>query len=119
MSKRNKWWLLFVRAYRSFHDGAIEAKIIDKEFDSELDMLVWASKNQIPKAIGHHFTFTPDGLARLPNDLYERIEYLKRDMVHQEALKEERALAAKEQKLRERREARQRKQQRMGEVCNT
>ena len=119
MSKRNKWWLLFVRAYRSFHDGAIEAKIIDKEFDSELDMLIWASKNQIPKAIGHHFVVTPEGVERLPTELYGKIEHLRREQVHHEALKEERALAKKEQKLRERRQARQRKQQRMGEVCNT
>jgi hypothetical protein len=115
MSKRNKWWILYLRVYA--RHGIAEAKIIDKEFDSELDMLVWAGKNQIPKGQGWHFVVSPDGLTRLPNDLYERVDVLKREQVHQEALAEERALAKKEQKLRGFREAR--KQKRMGEVCNT
>jgi hypothetical protein len=109
MSKRNKWWLLYLAAYNSY--GELAGKIVDKEFDSELDMLVWASTSRIPRALGHHFVVSPDGLTRLPVEIYERIEHLKREQSHREALAEERAIAKKEQMLRERREARQRKQE--------
>ena len=95
------------------------AEIKYKEFADELDLLVWASEMHIPKQMGMHWIVKGNDITRLPVDLYERIEVLKKDRVHREALKEERALAAKEQKLRERRQARQRKQQRLGEVCNT
>jgi hypothetical protein len=91
--------------------GDLAAKILSKEFDNELDMLVWASKNQIRKGDGQHFVVSPEGLTRLPVEIYERIEHLKRELIHQEALAEERALAKKEQKQREFREARKRKQE--------
>ena len=118
MSKRTKWYILFLKAFFSY--GEVSAKIMVKEFDNELDLLVWASKSRIRKGDGQHYIVSPDGLTTLPVEIYERIEHLKRDLIHREALAEERALAKKEQRERERRVARQRKQkQKMGEVRAT
>ena len=94
MSKAsNKWYLLYLRA--TYNYGALEARIVDKEFDNELDMLVWASKSRIPKAVGQHFTFGPNGLGRLPTeeesseyygaDLTAVIDSLLVDRVHKQA----------------------------------
>jgi len=111
MSKRNKWWLLYLRHYSRFN--TIEAKIIDKEFDSELDLLVWASKNQIPKGIGWHFVVSPSGLQRLPVELYERIEFLRRQQADEERKAETIIPPPKRPR------GRPRKATKLGEVCTT
>lgn len=104
-----KWNLFYVRVRNMW--GELKPEIVNKEFDNELDLLVWASKSQIPKGVGQHYLVTPSEVTRLPTELYGRIEHLRKELIHQESLAEERALAKKEQKQRERREARKRKQE--------
>ena len=108
-ASRNKWYLFYVRVRDMW--GVHKSEIMMKEFDTELDLLVWASRSRIPKGVGQHYMVTPDEVTRMPTELYGRIEQLRKDLINKEAIAEERALAAKEQKQREIREARKRKQE--------
>ena len=117
MAEKHEWYLFYIKVS---HIGVnLYAEIKYKGFEDEIDLLVWASEMHIPKKLGLHWVVSKDGISRMPVDLYERIEVLKKDRVHREALKEERTIAKKEQMLRERRQARKQKQTRLGEVCNT
>jgi hypothetical protein len=80
MSKKTKWVILWLQNCWQRQRN----EIFIKEFDTELDMLVWASKNAIPKGYNLHHTVTPDGVNKLPNDLYERIDALRQELIEKE-----------------------------------
>ena len=114
MSKASKWYLFYLLT--SWHRQRQE--IMVREFETELDMLVWASKNPINKSVNLHHVISPDGLTKIPNDLYERIDVLKRELVEKETKQEETTKtedlraerlekAAKEWKRKERRKAKE------------
>lgn len=114
MSKASKWYLFYL--FYSWQRQKNE--IIAKEFDNELDMLVWASKN--PHGVGYntHHVVGSDGLTAIPNDLYERIDVLRRELIEKERTQTEEVkveqtraerleIAAKEHARRQRRKAKQ------------
>jgi hypothetical protein len=80
MSKATKWYLFYV-VHDSWRD---RDEIRAREFDTELDMLIFWSKNPRTKSVNMHHVVSPDGLTKVPNDLYERIEVLKRELVEKE-----------------------------------
>jgi hypothetical protein len=80
MSKATKWYLFYI-AYDSWRN---RNEIRAREFDTELDMLIFWSKNPRTKSVNMHHVVSPDGLTKVPNDLYERIDVLKRELVEKE-----------------------------------
>ena len=107
-----KWNLLYLHV--TYNYGALEGRIINKEFDNELDLLVWASKNRIPKAVGQHWVSRPDGVGRLPTELYGRIEQLRKELIEEERKAEK---PEPEHYFREKRKrGRPRKVEKLGEV---
>jgi transposase len=86
MSKKHKWILFYVKV--SHIAANVYPEIKYKDFDDELDLLVWASEMHIPKQIGMHWIMYQDEITRLPVDLYERIDYLTKKRAEAEAAKE-------------------------------
>ena len=80
MSKNTKWYLFYI-LHNAWRD---RDEIMAREFDSELDMLIFWSKNPRTKSVNMHHVVSPAGLTKVPNDLYERIDVLKREMVEAE-----------------------------------
>lgn len=80
MAKSSKWYLFYIvhEAYRN------RDEIRAREFDTELDMLVFWSKNPRTKSTNMQHVVSPDGLTKVPNDLYERIDVLRREQMEKE-----------------------------------
>ena len=119
MSKNTKWVILWLQNCWQRQRN----EIFVKEFDSELDMLVWASKNAIPKGHRLHHVACPQGMSKLPNDLYERIDALRHELVekeHEVEKQEELSERDKRVKIAERtNKARKTRQERQEAQCIT
>jgi len=77
---RTKWYLFYLR----FTYERQRQEIDVKEFNSELDMLLWAGESQIPKGHNLNHIVGPDGLSKMPSELYERIDILRRQQSEEE-----------------------------------
>ena len=83
---KNKWFLFYLHYTWERQRNEIACK----EFDSELDMLVWAADSAIPKGWNLHHIVSPDGLTHMPAELYERIEHLRKKQSAEEQKQEKR-----------------------------
>jgi len=105
-----KWTLFYVRNSWERH----RAEIGVQQFDSELDMLVYAWKNPlaIKRSVNLNHVLSPDGeLGKVPNDLHERMDVLRKELIEKEQrqAEEEKARAHGKKVATAKKEYRQRK----------